>query len=158
MNTATNKKALILRFDRESLEGFVNSQELATIEGVQMLTPQGQVQIVPFIDVKLVCFVKDFGDSPDVFGKRQFTARPKMAGLWVRFRFRDGAELEGLLSGNLLQLEQFGFTVAPPDSTLQRIFIPKAALTDVEVLGVIGSALKKPKPKTVPQEQMQMFE
>ena len=158
MNSATNKKALILRFDRESLEGFVNSQELATAEGVQMLTPQGQVQILPFADVKLICFVKDFGDSPDVFGKRQFTARPKMAGLWVRLRFRDGAELEGLLSSNLLQMEQFGFTVAPPDPTLQRIFVPKTALTDVEVLGVIGSALKKLKPKMAPQEQMQMFE
>lgn len=157
MNTATNKKALILRFDRESLEGFVNSQELATAEGVQLLTPQGQVQTVPFADVKLVCFVKDFGDFPDVFEKRQFTARPKMLGLWVRFRFRDGEELEGLLSSNLLQMEQFGFTVAPPDPTLQKIFVPKSALVGVEVLGVIGSALKKPK-KPAPQEQMQMFE
>lgn len=157
MNTATNKKALILRFDRESLEGFVNSQELATVEGVQLLTPQGQVQIVPFADVKLVCFVRDFGDFPDVFGKRQFTARPKMLGLWVRFRFRDGEELEGVLSSNLLQMEQFGFTVAPPDTALQRIFVPKTALTEVEVLGVIGSALKKSK-KPAPQEQMQMFE
>ena len=158
MNTATNKKALILRFDRESLTGFVNSQELATAEGVQLLTPQGQVQLVPFIDVKLVCFVKDFGDTPDVFGKRQFTARPKTSGLWVRLRFRDGEELEGLLSSNLLQMEQFGFTVAPPDPALQRIFVPKPALSDVEVLGVIGSALKKPKAKPVAQEQMQMFE
>ena len=158
MSTSTSKKALILRFDREPLPGFVNPQNFTTPSGVELLTPQGQVQTVPFSEVKLICFVKEFTETPDVFGKCKFTARPKTLGLWVRLKFRDGVELEGLLSSNLLQIEQYGFTLAPPDQTLQRIFVPKEALTDVEVLGVIGSALKKPKAKLVSEDQLQMFE
>ena len=158
MSTSTSKKALVLRFDREPLPGFVNPQNFATPSGIELLTPQGQVLVLPFSEVKLVCFVKDFSDSPNVFEKRQFAARPKTLGLWVRLKFRDGELLEGLLSSNLLQIEQFGFTVAPPDPTLQRIFVPRAALTDLEVLGVIGSALRKLRARPVSQDQLQMFE
>ena len=48
-------------------------------------------------------------------------------------------------TNNLLQLEPYGFTAIPPDpaSPSQRVFIPKVALRTVEILGVIGSPLKR---------------
>ena len=60
-----------------------------------------------------------------------------MEGLWVSLRFRDGEVLEGVIPNNLLQLETFGFTIIPPDpySNNQRIYIPRAALQSVAVLG-----------------------
>ena len=158
MSTSTSKKAVIFRFDRDSLSGFLNAQDFATAQGIELLTQAGQVQIVPYSEVQLVCFVKDFGDSTDIFSKKQYTARPKTAGLWVRFNFRNGESLEGLLSSNLLQIERFGFTATPPDSTMQRVFIPRDALSELEVLGVIGSALKKPKPKPASADQLHMFD
>jgi hypothetical protein len=50
--------------------------------------------------------------------------------------------------------------VIPPDpySSQQRVFIPRAAVESVEVLGVVGSPLKKRKAKAVPKEQIGLFD
>ena len=78
----------------------------------------------------------------------------------MRLRFRDGEVMEGVMPNNLLQLEPYGFTLIPPDpySHQQRVFVPRAALDAVEVLGVVGSPLKKRKAKAVPQEQIELFD
>src|SRR5258708_21878380 len=84
----------------------------------------------------------------------------KVEGLWGRMRFRDGDVMDGMLANNLLQLEQYGFSVVPPDPGFQnqRVFVPKAALLAIEVLGVVGSALLMRKPKPVPKEQLKMVD
>ena len=73
-----------------------------------------------------------------------FNARPKTAGLWVRLTFRDNDLLEGILPNDLLQLEPNGFSIMPPDLTgnSQRLFVPRQALREITVLGVVGSALR----------------
>ncbi len=74
--------------------------------------------------------------------------------------FRDGDAMDGILSNNLLQLDAFGFSVVPPDPGFQnqRIFVPKAALSRIQVLGVVGSPLRHPrKPKLTPKEQIELF-
>jgi hypothetical protein len=83
-----------------------------------------------------------------------------MAGLWIRLELRDGEVMEGVMSNNLLQMETHGFTVIPPDpySNQQRIFIPRIALRAVEVLGVVGSPLKKRKTQPATKEQIGLFE
>jgi len=50
--------------------------------------------------------------------------------------------------------------VIPPDpySNQQRVFVPRVALRAVDVLGVVGSPLKRRKPKAVPKEQIGLFE
>ncbi len=82
-----------------------------------------------------------------------------MEGLWLRLRFRDGDAMDGLLANNLLQIEPNGFSVIPPDPGFQnqRVFVPKAALTGVQVLGVIGSPLRIRKTKPVAKEQIELF-
>jgi hypothetical protein len=81
-----------------------------------------------------------------------------MEGLWVRLQFRDGDLMEGVMPNNLLQIEQYGFTVAPPDSfsNQQRVFVPRTSLRAVEVLGVVGSPLKR-KAKAGAKEQGELF-
>ena len=121
----------------------------------------GRIVVVPYDDVKTVSFVRDFDQGDARRELRQFTARPKMEGLWVRLRFRDNDAMDGLLANNLLQLEPYGFTLVPPDPGFhnQRVFVPKAALAEVQVLGVVGSPLRKVrKPKPTPEEQISMFE
>ena len=68
--------------------------------------------------------------------------------------------MEGVLPNNLLQVEYHGFTVIPPDpySNQQRVFVPRMALRAVEVLGVVGSPLKRRKPKAAPKEQIGLFD
>ena len=83
-----------------------------------------------------------------------------MAGLWVNLRFRDGGVLEGIIPNNLMQLEGSGFTVIPPDSlgNQQRVWAPRSSLVAVEVLGVVGSPLKKRKAKPTAREQIGLFD
>jgi len=158
---STNKKVLVARFDRDTLSGFVNPQTFLQASGLELLTTLGTVLLVPYSEVKTVSFVRDFDAGEARRELRQFTTRPKMEGLWVRLRFRDGDAMDGLLANNLLQLEPQGFTIVPPDPGFQnqRVFVPKAALTEVQVLGVVGSPLRKGRrPKPVPAEQLEIFD
>jgi hypothetical protein len=156
---STTKKAVIRRFEKESLAGYVNPASYLQPAGVELLSAQGNVAIVAYDEIKSIAFVRDFdpGAEPE---RRLFNTRPKMEGLWVRLQFRDGDVMEGVLPNNLLQVEYHGFTVIPPDpySNQQRVFVPRTALRAVDVLGVVGSPLKRRKPKAVPKEQIGLFE
>ena len=160
LTPSTNKKVLVSRFDRETLAGFVNPGTYLQPDGLELLRVNGTVLLLPFMEVKTVAFVRDFeaGEhKPDI---RSFTTRPKMAGLWIRMRFRDGDALDGLLPNNLMLLDGIGFNIVPPDPGYQnqRLFIPKAALTQVEVLGVIGSSVRGGKRRTPGKDQIELFE
>ena len=160
MGGSTNKKVLVSRFDRETLTGFVNPQAYLQREGLELLSQGGSVSIIPYSEVKLVCFVRDFQQGEPRKELRLFTTRPKMEGLWLRMHFRDGDAMDGILPNNLLQLDSFGFSVIPPDPGFQnqRIFVPKAALSQTQVLGVVGSPLRVPrKAKPTAKEQLEMF-
>ncbi len=159
MAASTTKKAVIRRFEKESLSGYVNSLNFLQLTGVELLSPEGHVSIVPYSDVKMVAFVRDFENAAQST-RQVFQTRPKMEGLWLRFEYRDGEVMEGVMPNNLLQMETHGFNVIPPDAygNTQRVFIPRTALRSVQVLGVVGSPLKKTKPKRVPKEQIGLFE
>ncbi len=127
--------------------------------GLEVLSLDGNVLLLPYTQVKTVCFVKDFAGSEGALDTRTFGSRPKTAGLWVRMRFRDDDTLEGVIPNNLLQIEPKGFIFSPPDlnSNPQKVYVPRAALVEIEVLGVIGSSLRPKKSKGPVQDQLQMF-
>jgi hypothetical protein len=156
---STTKKVRISRFDREALVGFVNPQTYLRPSGVELLTPDGTFSVVPYDEVKTVQFVKDF-EPQDTLERKVFSTRPKMDGLWVRVKFRDGEVMDGILANNLLLLENQGFTLVPPDpyANNQRLFVPRIALSELQVLGVVGSPLKRRKPKPVAKEQIGLFD
>ena len=159
MASSTTKKAVIRRFQKESLAGYVNPASYLQPAGVDLLSALGNVSTVPYEEIKTISFVRDFEGAGEA-GRRVFNTRPKMEGLWVSLQFRDGEVMEGIMPNNLLQLEPYGFTVIPPDpySGHQRVFIPRAAVESVEVLGVVGSPLKKRKAKAAPKEQIGLFD
>ena len=160
MAGSTNKKVVVERFDREPLRGFANPLTWLLPEGVELISLTGTVAVVPYEEVKAVGFVRDFEPAVLTGERRVFTTRPKSEGLWIRMQFKDGDLLDGLLANNLLQVTQFGFTVMPPDSLSnnQRIFVPRAALVELKVLGVIGSPLKRRKRTPPPEDQIKLFE
>jgi hypothetical protein len=125
---------------------------------MEILSPSGSLARVPYEEVKALCFVKDFDSFPGWRENRFFQARPKSEGLWVRFRFRDDDQIDGLLPSNLLVWEPYGFTIAPPDPTFQsqRVFLPKAAISETLLMGVIGT--RRPRRTKVPESQLEMFE
>ena len=162
MAQTANKKVLVARFDRETLRGFVQSPGGLATDQLELLTPDGSLVKIPYSEMKAVCFVRDFDSGETWREHRTFSTRPKSAGLWVRLRFRDGDSLEGMFPNNLMTVETGGFSIVPPDPTFQnqRIFVPRAALEDVQVLGVIGSPLRRRSVKKTQKEegQLEMFE
>ncbi len=161
--SAANKKVLVTRFDREPLQGFVQTPGGFEAGALELLTPEGILIQVPYSETKAVCFVRDFDNAEAWKKHRSFAARPKTSGLWVQLRFRDGDTLEGLIPNNLLQVEPAGYSVIPPDPTFQnqRVFVPKEALESVQVMGVIGSPLRrrvKPAAAKDRDDQLKMFD
>jgi hypothetical protein len=154
--SSTAKKVAVRRFDRETLNGFVNVFSYLQTQNIELLKPDGTVLQLPYDEVKSVCFVKDFEDEPE---SRTFLTRPKLEGLWVRMIFRDGEVMDGILPNNLLTWEPNGFTVTPPepDGNTQKVFVPRHALRSIQVLGVVGSPLRPRRKKGEIEGQEKLF-
>ncbi len=159
MAASTTKRALIRRFDKETLTGYVNPLSYQQPTCIELLSEEGKVATVPYDEIRTISFVRNF-ESGGESERQVFYTRPKMEGLWVSFLFRDGEILQGVMPNNLLQVEPYGFTVIPPDSfgNVQRVFVPRTAVQSVEVLGVVGSPLNRRKSKAVPKDQISLFD
>lgn len=159
MAGSTTKKAVIRRYEREPLAGYINPLSFQQPSGVEILTAEGNISTVPYAEIKSIVFVRDFHAPPDD-ERHVFLTRPKMEGLWVSLTFRDGDVMEGVMANNLLQVEHYGFTIIPPDpySNNQRFFVPRSSLRQVQVLGVVGSPLKKRKAKPAVKDQIGLFD
>jgi hypothetical protein len=163
VSSSTHKKVIVRRMDSDPVRGWVNPQAYLVDTGVEMLSLDGQVTVLPFEQVKAVHFVRDFEEKSAHQERKVFASRPKLEGLWLRLRFKDAEVIEGILANNLLLVENAGFMITPPDpyANSQRIFVPRSALIELTVLGVIGSAaapLRKKKAPEAPVQQGQLFE
>jgi hypothetical protein len=82
-------------------------------------------------------------------GRRTFVGRPRGDGLWLKLTLRDGDSLEGLAGVDLLQLDALvddgGLLLAPPDlkSNVLRVFVPRAAMAEMEVLGMVTAPSRR---------------
>jgi hypothetical protein len=150
--TSTHKKVVVLLLDRTSLRGYLNPAKLGDAETLDLLTPEGEHRDFALKDVRSIYFVRDFTNDfePE---RKAFLSRPKLDGLWVRLRFRDNETMEGVVPNDLLSLLDRGVQITPPDlhGTTLRIFIPRTALSEMTVLGVVGIARRKPAAAAPPQ-------
>ena len=140
MSSSTTKRVVLYRFDRQPLEGFVNPHAYLHETNVELLTLQGSIQRSNYSDIKALCFSSESGDEGLFSEENLFKRRPKVPGLWTRFTFRDGDQLDGILSHNLMEWPTHGYLVTPPraSSARQRVFIPRVALLHTELRGVVG--------------------
>ncbi len=131
--------------DKKPLRGYLNPSRLGQADLVDLLTQDGEHEEIPLAKVRSIYFVRDFSDAfePE---RKAFLSRPKLDGLWVRLRYSDGETIEGVVPNDLLTMLDNGIQITPPDlnSTTDRIFIPRPALSELTVLGVVGIARRKP--------------
>ena len=134
----THKKVIVRKMDRDSVNGYVGAVFISDGK-LELMNTAGNVVAIELHEVKGVYFVREFGDSESLT-RKTFTSRPRVEGLWVRLRFRDNEIIEGMMPNDLLHEGSEGFSIIPPDtrSNTQRIFVPRAALAEMIVLGVIG--------------------
>jgi len=148
---STHKKVIVRFFNRSPVRGYLNPSRLGEAELLDLLTPEGEHKDFPLKDIRSIYFVREFTNDfePE---RKAFLSRPKLDGLWVRLKFRDDDRIEGVVPNDLLGLLDHGVQITPPDlhgATL-RIFIPRSALTEMTVLGVVGIARRKPAPPPQP--------
>ena len=141
---STHKKVVVTFSDRTTLQGYLNPMRLPD-DPLDVLTTNGEHRDVPLKEIRAVYFVRDFTDDYEP-ERKAFFSRPKLDGLWVRLKFRDNETLEGVVSNDLLALLDSGIQITPPDlnGAAMRIFVPRSALSEVTVLGVVGVARRKP--------------
>jgi len=151
---AAQKKVVIRQFQGSLAWGYLPSAGFLEAGLVTLMLVDGRTRTFDFKDIKTICYVRDFNlndpDDPERLGRRAFPARPRGEGLWLRVAFLDGDSLEGLVSFDMAfvesLLEERGFFLTPPDTraNAQRVFVPRAALASLEVLGYITAPSKRP--------------
>jgi hypothetical protein len=160
--SSSRKKAIVRKYSRDWVAGYMSAEDFAHQGALEILDLSVKVLSVSIEDVKWVCFVRDFNsgelDNPERFVRKTYSGRPRGEGLWLRVQLRDGDVLEGLSENNLGLLAADGFFLTPPDTrgNTQRVWLPRASLTELEVVAVIGSApRKKPATAAKPDEQQE---
>jgi len=136
---STHKKVIVRKMGRDSLSGYVAPAHFVVEGKLELLNPSGKVMLIDLAEIKSVDFVRDFSDTAAA-GRKTFTTRPRTEGLWVRLKFIDNDVLEGLMANDLTQVAREGYLITPPDTrgNTQRVFVPKTALQELNVLAVIG--------------------
>ena len=161
------KKVVVRSLEGEVSWCYLPQSGFAANGRVEALDISGRAITFDLSELKTVAYVKDFNldDSvdPERIGRRSFLGRPRGDGIWLKVEFRDGETLEGLVhfDGSFLDglMEDRGFRMVPPDarSNTQMIFVPRAALAGVEVLGYVAAPGKK-KVKAASVAQPRLFE
>jgi hypothetical protein len=148
------KPVIVRKFSRDWCAGYAEigfGREATDKNGseLEILDLNGKVLRIAWEQVKWVCYVRDFpaGETanPERLLHRRFSIRPRTAGVWLRMTLTDGEELEGLAANDRSLLDGPGLLLTPPDtrSNTQRIYIPRAAIQTLEVVGLIGAAVRK---------------
>ena len=158
---STLKKVVFLLLDGTAIRGYLNPQGLSRAESVDLLTCNGQHKLLTVNEIKSIFFVREFDESYEPV-RKAFLSRPKMDGLWVRLIFQDNEVLEGVVPNNLLDFLDSGVRLTPPDlhGNTFSMFIPRSALVEMTVLGVVGAARRSTSTaasKQAPEGQSKLF-
>jgi hypothetical protein len=145
----SRKKVIVRKLSRDWLAGYLLPSAFVVQEQAEMLDLSGKLVSVPMAEVKWICFVRDFqsGDAnqPERLLRKTFVTRPRSQGLWVRLRLKDNDVIEGLAPNDLSLLEGEGIFLVPPDtrSNTQRIFLPRQAVAELDILAVIKTGARR---------------
>ena len=149
----SRKKVIIRRFTPGLLTGYLSASDFHHDGSLDLLDLSGRVVGVPLDGIKMVSFVRDFNTSdvvnPERLLRKTFIARPRTEGLWVRVTFTDEDVLEGLAPLDISLLDgaiaDRGIQMMPPDvrGNVQRIYVPRSAMTSLQVLAVVTTPTKK---------------
>jgi hypothetical protein len=150
----SRKKVVVRRFSGDTLPGYLPNASIVHNDAVDLLDLSGRILSLPLNDIKTVCYVRDFNladtQNPERLARRSFLARPRSEGLWLRLTFRTGDLLEGLAPTDRTLLdsliEDAGLFLIPPDtrSNTQRLYVPRAAITELQLLAVITTPSRRP--------------
>lgn len=154
---SVRKPVIVRKFSRDWTAGYAGTVFGQDAEELEILDLSGKVLRVMWEQVKWVCYVRDLPVSDSVNPERllhkKFAIRPRTVGVWLRMTLADGDEIEGLAANDRSLLDGAGLMLTPPDtrSNTQRIYVPRRAIQTLEVVGLIGSAKRRPRAEEQPE-------
>lgn len=165
---SARKPVIVRKFSRDWCAGYATSEFGQNAPELEILDLSGKVMRMGWEQVKWVCYVRDLsgtGDAgnqgnPERLLHKRFSVRPRTAGLWLRIMLADGDELEGIAANDRSLIDGAGLMLTPPDtrSNTQRIYVPRTAIESMEVVGLIGAAVRKRVAAPIrPVEQPELF-
>jgi hypothetical protein len=158
------KKVLVRRFSGDVLPGYLPQAAFVRHNSIDLLDLAGRLISLSLNDIKTISYVRNFNLSdpvnPERLTRRTFLARPRSEGLWLRLTFKTGDLLEGLAPTDRSLIDALagddGLFLTPPDtrSNTQRLYVPRAAFTDLQLLAVITTPSRR-QPRPAPAETLQ---
>jgi hypothetical protein len=160
------KKVLVRRFTGDILPGYLPQSCFVRHNSLDLLDLSGRLVPLSLGEIKIVSYVRDFNladmVNPERLTRRSFLARPRSEGLWLRLTFKTGDLIEGLAPTDRTLLDALadddGLFLTPPDtrSNTQRLYVPRSAITDVQLLAVITTpSRRQPLPAPTDREVLQ---
>ncbi|MGC8549750.1 MAG: DUF6982 domain-containing protein [Acidobacteriaceae bacterium] len=143
--SASRKKAIVRKLSRDWVSGYVSSEDFCHQGTVELLDLSGKVILLPAVEIKWLCFVRDFNsgelNNPERLLRKTFASRPRIEGVFLRLRLSDGEQLEGIATNDRSLIDGDGLFLLPPDtrSNTQRLWIPATTIAELEAVAVITS-------------------
>jgi hypothetical protein len=164
--SAARKPVIVRKLTRDWWAGYADSNPAVGSSELELLDNSGKLIRIAWDQVKWICYVRELTASdgssgnaaqPERLLRRRFTSRPRSAGLWLRLLLADGDELEGVAANDRSLVDGPGLMLMPPDtrSNTQRVFVPRSAIRELTVLGVLHPASS---PRREAGAQPQLFE
>lgn len=154
---AGSQKKVVVRMEDQTVQpGYLPASGVVNraTDRVDLLDVAGRLVPLPLKGIRYIAYVRDFNLDdpvmPERLTRKTFLARPRTEGLWVRVSFRDGDVLEGLAALDVSLVDDAmtdsGIYLLPPDvrSNTQRLFVPRAAMAALAVVGVVTTPSKAP--------------
>jgi len=143
--SAAHKPVIVRKLTRDWSAGYAAANPAAEPD-LELLDARGRLLHLDWAQIKWVCYVRELaseGDTsqqPERLLRRNFSSRPRAAGLWLRLVLEDGDELEGVAANDRSLIDGAGLLLTPPDtrSNTQRIFVPRGAIRDLTILAVLA--------------------
>ncbi|HLY39938.1 MAG TPA: hypothetical protein VKR52_01945 [Terracidiphilus sp.] len=156
------KPVIVRKFSRDWVAGYAAAGFDSFQASLELLDTSGKTLNIEWEAVKWICYVRDLPsansdrNNPERLLHRRFSVRPRSAGLWLHLTLNDGDEIEGLAANDRSLVDGAGLMLTPPDtrSNTQRIYVPRRAIQELEVLSLIGAGRHRgrvePQPELFP--------
>ncbi len=160
--SAARKPVIVRKLTREWYAGYAAPNGPEDGVDLELLHTTGKLLQIPWNSVKWVCYVRELdleawsaaasradSQAPERLLRRRFAGRPRISGVWLRLALSDGDELEGVTSNDRTLIEGAGLMLTPPDtrSHTQRVLVPRSAIQELTVLGVVAQSAPARTPK-----------
>ncbi len=155
--SSSRKKAIVRKLSRDWVTGYVSADDFCRQGTVEILDLSGKVILIPAVEIKWLCFVRDFNSGelnhPERLLRKTFAGRPRIDGVFVRLRLFDGDQIEGVATNDRSLIAGDGLFLLPPDtrSNTQRLWIPATTIAELEAVAVITSNARRKEAATPPR-------